>query len=60
MTNYIRKPLETKELFPKQTVTEDEVKQEVKRREMADSISVEYKSEGENWIIITKWPELAE
>ena len=49
---------ETKERFPKETVTENEVKQEVKRREMAGAISAEYKEEGENWVLITKWPEL--
>ena len=49
---------ETKELFPKETFTEDDVRHEVKRRETAGVISVKYKDEGENWVLITKWPEL--
>ena len=49
---------ETQELFSREVVTEEEVKHEVKRREMAGAISAEYREEGKNWVLITKWPEL--
>jgi hypothetical protein len=51
---------ETKELFPKNSVTEETLRQLAKLRVKAGAISANFTIEGEEWVLTTEWPVLGE